>query len=485
MHEQSKAAKRRIADAAFITRYMAGEALDIGAGPDGLARHIGIFPRLTAVREWDLPDGDAQFLAGVADASFDLVHASHCLEHMVDPRTALSHWIRVTKPGGHLVITVPDEDMYERGHWPSRANTDHKWSFTAFKAESWSPKSVNVVDLAREFGGQVELERLQVVRDFFRPELPGDQTLGPVAECAIEFVLRRRPQPVAAPMLHSAATRSLIPPTGRSRLHACRQGLMLFNSQDTNVGRLLDTYGEYAEAEVALFAQVLKPGDIAIDAGANIGSLAVALARLVGPQGMVHAFEPQPHVHRNLVANAALNELDHLTCWNAALGEAPGTIEVPRMNPNARHSFGSVALDPARRDAAADATRGALVPVMTIDGLDLPRCRLIKADVEGMEAFVLRGAAATIARHRPLLYLEADQPGTVPALLQVIEDLGYAPYWHVVPYVQPANFYARPVEFFRGIVAANILAAPPGFTVNGLPPVRSADWQADLRPAAA
>jgi hypothetical protein len=41
------------------------------------------------------------------------------------------------------------------------------------------------------------------------------------------------------------------------------------------------------------------------------------------------------------------------------------------------------------------------------------------------------------------------------------------------------------VEFFRNIVAVNLLAAPPGFTVNGLPPVRSADWQVDLRPVAA
>ena len=475
MHEQSKAAKRRIADAAFVTRYMAGEALDIGAGPDGLARHVGVFPRLAAVREWDLPDGDAQYLSGLADASFDLVHASHCLQHVVDPRVALSHWIRVTRPGGHLVITVPDEDMYERGQWPSRANADHKWSFTAFKAESWAPKSVNLLDLAREFGGLVELERLQVVRDFFRPELPGDQTMGPVAECAIEFVLRRRPEPVAAPLLHDAATRSLIPPTGRNRLQACRQGLMLLDSQDGKVGRLLETYGEYAEAAVALFAQVLQPGDIAVDAGAGIGSLAVALARLVGPQGAVHAFEPQPQVHRTLVANAALNALDHLTCWNAALGEAPGTIAPPRMSPDSRPGHGGV----------ADAARVALIPVMTIDGLELPRCRLIKADVAGMEAFVLRGAAATIARHRPLLYLEADAAGTVTALLQVIAELGYAAYWHVVPYVQPGNFYARPVEFCRGIVAANILAAPPGFAVNGLPPVRSAEWRADLRPAAA
>ncbi|MBL6455554.1 FkbM family methyltransferase [Belnapia sp. T6] len=473
MHEQSKAAKRRIADAAFLTRYMVGEALDIGAGPDGLTRHLDAFPRLRSVREWDLPDGDAQYLAGVADASFDLVHASHCLEHIIDPRIALCHWIRVTRPGGHLVITVPDEDMYERGHWPSRANPDHKWSFTACKAESWAPKSINVLDLAREFSGLVELERIQVLRDFFRPGATGDQTMGPVAECAIEFVLRRREAAVAAPLLHGAADRSLIPPIGRMRLKACRQGLMAFSSQDTNVGRLLDTYGEYAEAEVALFAQLLRPGDVAVDADANIGSLAVPLARLVGTGGLVHAFEPQPHVHRTLVANAVLNELDHLHCWNAALGEVPGTIEVPRINPG------------ARRDAAADAARGLLVTVMTVDGLDLPRCRLIKADVEGMEAHVLRGARATIARCRPLLYLEADQPPAVAAVLEELVALGYAPFWHVVPYVQGANYFGRPVEFFRGIVAVNLLAAPPGFTVNGLPPVTSPDWQADLRRAAA
>jgi FkbM family methyltransferase len=176
-----------------------------------------------------------------------------------------------------------------------------------------------------------------------------------------------------------------------------------------------------------------------------------------------------------------LNELDWLRCHHAAVGAEPGTIEVPRMSPDKAHSFGSVALDESRRDATADRSRGALVPMMTVDGLDLPRCRLIKADVEGMEASVLRGAAGTIARHRPLLYLEADQEGRVPELLEVIDGLGYSAYWHLAPYTQAANFYGRTVEFFRGIIAVNILAAPPGFNVVGLPAVRSADWKADLQ----
>jgi FkbM family methyltransferase len=230
---------------------------------------------------------------------------------------------------------------------------------------------------------------------------------------------------------------------------------------------------------------VLRPGDVAVDAGANIGALAVPLARLVGPEGQVHAFEPQEHVFRHLVANAALNELDQLRCHHAAVGEAAGVIEVPRMSPNARHSFGSVALDEARRDAGADPSRGELVPVVAVDGLALRRCRLIKADVEGMEAAVLRGARRTIAEHRPLLYLEADQPQAVPQVLDVIRELGYRPYWHIAPYCKDGNHYGRPVEFFRGVVAVNLLAAPPGFAVNGLAAASSPDWRADLQAQAA
>lgn len=479
MYEQSKAAKRRYNDGAFHARYFVGRGLDIGAGPDGLSRAVGIFPLLKEVRDWDMPDGDAQLLAGVADGSYDFVHASHCLEHMVDARVALANWIRVTRPGGYLVIMVPDEDMYERGQWPSRFNSDHKWSFTACKRESWAPKSINVVDLVSEYADQVELERLQVVRDFFRPEVAGDQTGTPVAECAIELVLRRRPDAAPGPVLHGAATSSLIPPIGRNRLQSCRRGLMLVNMQDSNVARLLDTYGEYSEAEVALFAQIVSAGDTVVEAGANIGALAVPLGRLVGPTGTVHAFEPQEHVWRHLVANVTLNELDNVRCWNAAVGDAQGTIEVPRIGPNTAHSFGSVALDPERRDAACDASRGIAVPLMTIDQLELPRCRLIKADVEGMEASVLRGARETIARCRPVLYLEADQKDSIAALREAIAEIGYSAHWHVVPYVGAANFYKRPVEFFRGIVAVNILAAPPGLELKGGKPVVSNDWRAD------
>lgn len=194
MHEQSKSAKRRFMDGAFHSRYFVGNGVDIGGAPDPLAQYAGVFGRMGQVRTWDLADGDAQYMQGVADNSLDFVHASHCLEHMVDVPTALTHWTRIVRPGGYLIITVPDEDMYEQGRWPSAFNYDHKWSFTIHKTASTMPKSINVIDLIAAFSPSLELERLVLQNDFFRFDLPNDldQTMTPVAECAIEIIWRKR-----------------------------------------------------------------------------------------------------------------------------------------------------------------------------------------------------------------------------------------------------------------------------------------------------
>ena len=195
MWEQSKAAKRRFGIGAFPTRFFVGHGIDIGGKGDSLGQYVGIFPLIKSVRTWDVEDGDAQEMAGVPDAHFDFVHSSHCLEHMVDARAALASWIRIVKPGGYLVITVPDEDMYEQGQWPSRYNSDHKWTFTIMKMDSWSPKSINILDLLWEVSEQVEIEKIELIRDFFREDLAPrkfDQSKTVVTECSIEMVLRRR-----------------------------------------------------------------------------------------------------------------------------------------------------------------------------------------------------------------------------------------------------------------------------------------------------
>lgn len=193
MKECSKSIQRRLCDPNFISRYFVGTGLDIGGKPDPLCLYQQLFCQMSEVRTWDWEDGDAQFLETVKNGEFDFVHSSHCLEHLVDPREGLRHWLRVVRPGGYLVITVPDEDLYEQGTFPSTFNRDHKWTFTIFKARSWSERSLNVVDLVRELGDAAELVKMEQLSATYRFNLPRyDQTLTPVAECGIELVIRKR-----------------------------------------------------------------------------------------------------------------------------------------------------------------------------------------------------------------------------------------------------------------------------------------------------
>ncbi len=190
----SIATTRRLFDSRYATRWFVGNGLDIGPGPDSLALYAELFPRITALRLFDVVDGDAQTLAGVEDNTFDFIYASHCLEHVRDPSIALRSWIRVVKPAGHLVIAVPDEDLYEQGTWPSRFNPDHKTTWTLSKRESWSPVSVNVFSLLNELNDIVRPLKVELADHGYRHGLAGrgfDQTRTPLTDAAIEIVLRK------------------------------------------------------------------------------------------------------------------------------------------------------------------------------------------------------------------------------------------------------------------------------------------------------
>jgi predicted SAM-dependent methyltransferase len=185
MYEATKAVKRR---GELNKQLFKGAGIDIGAGPDCISKH-GF-----DAYDWDLKDGDAQYLKEVSDGSVDFVHSSHCLEHMVDPKVALKNWIRVCRKGGFIVVTIPDEELYEHNMWPSRFNNDHKWSFRVYRGNASLPKSLNVFDLLRLVWKEVEIISIKRIEDKFNWQLDKmiDQT-GPAdgPECAIEIILRK------------------------------------------------------------------------------------------------------------------------------------------------------------------------------------------------------------------------------------------------------------------------------------------------------
>jgi SAM-dependent methyltransferase len=140
---------------------LVGKGIDIGCGPD---------PITPTVKRFDLVDGDANVITRYVREQFDFVYSSHCLEHMHEAKAALLEWWQLVRPGGHLFFIVPDEDLYEQGVFPSRFNSDHKATFTISKTKSWSPRSVNVLDLAQSLPNG-EIVRLVLQDDGYNRRL--------------------------------------------------------------------------------------------------------------------------------------------------------------------------------------------------------------------------------------------------------------------------------------------------------------------------
>jgi SAM-dependent methyltransferase len=123
----------------LMTYFHGRSVIDIGAGDDKVVEHA---------LDFDKKDGDAEnILRYLQPESFQVVFASHCLEHMHDPYKALESWFSLVAKNGILIVIVPDEDLYEQGFFPSIFNSDHKRTFTISKSASWSIASVNILDL--------------------------------------------------------------------------------------------------------------------------------------------------------------------------------------------------------------------------------------------------------------------------------------------------------------------------------------------------
>lgn len=254
------------------------------------------------------------------------------------------------------------------------------------------------------------------------------------------------------------------------RLVQAKHGAFIYNKNDLFVGRSLESYGEWCEGEIESLLQIVEPGDVVVDVGANIGTHTVPLARKVGQKGGVLAIEPQRLVYQALCGNVALNGLINVVSINAAAGAAAGRAMVPLFDPRQPLNWGAV-----RADAYEE---GEETEVITLDSLRFNRCKLVKIDVGGMETEVLEGGHELIARCRPILFISANDPEGAPELLEAVEALGYDVWWHIAMHFQAENHFANPENVFDGINPdANLICAPRSetVTIDGFEPVRGSD----------
>jgi len=198
-------------------------------------------------------------------------------------------------------------------------------------------------------------------------------------------------------------------------------GTYIINKNDTGVGWQLSEYGTYDPNELEAIKEIFKilktgtPNLVALDIGANIGIHSVLLSGQVGPEGLVHAFEPQRLVFNMLAGNVALNSIGNVLCHHNAVTDSAGPIKIPIFDFGKPMSFGSVELGGTQKEDIGQipiSNKSDIVAGISIDGMDLHQINFIKIDVEGMEIKVLKGAQKSINKFRPFIlveYLKSEQ----------------------------------------------------------------------------
>ncbi len=161
---------------------------------------------------------------------------------------------------------------------------------------------------------------------------------------------------------------------------------------------------------------IIKPGSIVVDIGANIGNHTVFFSRVCRASQVI-AFEPQSECFANLLRNVQLNRLEGVQCFRLGLGAAPGRAAVELYKP---WNSGGLTLK-EQADGAFE--------IITLDSLSIPKIDVLKIDVEGFQKQVLEGAVETIKRTRPKIIIEMregiDDVENTHALLLNIGSTGF------------------------------------------------------------
>lgn len=218
-----------------------------------------------------------------------------------------------------------------------------------------------------------------------------------------------------------------------TRCEATRDGLRFDLDLSQAIDLTIFVMGRFEPPTVAAFRRHVKPGATVLDIGANIGAHTLQLARLVGPNGRVLAFEPTAFAFAKLCRNLQLNpelagRVTPLQCFLSGAGD--------NRLPRAVYSNWSLQPSPEAHDKhlglpmpTAGARSVTLDRVLAEHGVE--KVDLVKLDVDGFECDVLAGSSGMIGRSRPTFVMEimpyglVEQGANLDQLLNFLIPLGY------------------------------------------------------------
>jgi FkbM family methyltransferase len=172
--------------------------------------------------------------------------------------------------------------------------------------------------------------------------------------------------------------------------------------------------GSYEREQTRLLVSLVSPGDTVFDIGAHTGYYTILASLLVGPDGQVRAFEPDPRNAAFLERHVRMNRCANTVVEAAAVADQDGTS---RFGGGSGSGTGRL-----QEEGSMEVRTLALDPYCESHGL---RPTLIKVDVEGAEAQVLRGAERLLRRDRPIVLLSTHGPSAQAESMALMDSLGY------------------------------------------------------------
>jgi len=184
-------------------------------------------------------------------------------------------------------------------------------------------------------------------------------------------------------------------------LYRTNYGDLLWLNDTGYLDRQIIENGVFEPESMLAVHRLVRPGDVVLDVGANIGYYSVRFAKLVGSAGRVIASEPVRHYRTVLERNIAENALDNVQVLDYGFSDKAATVQI-EVGPSSATMHSPAGFDKVLFEESIALSR--------LDdkesNLGLQRLDFVKMDVDGHEPFVLRGAWNVLARYSPVILME-------------------------------------------------------------------------------